>query len=86
MLLEDVEKNSAFCVPAKQEQRKPPRRHTHMIAASRLLVPVRKTMAREDDEGSPTTCAVTGRRRLRTDSEDGIPQARCTHGTNASWM
>jgi len=85
-LREEADRKSAFCVPAKQEHRRPPRRDTHMMETSFLPDPHRSTMARDDDVLSPTILAVTGTTRWRTTSDRGKPHARREHGMSASWM
>jgi len=85
-LREEAERNNAFCVPEKQEQRMPLRWEDQMTAESALPLPTRSRIARDRDCGSPTMTALTVLARLPMGVDDGSPQARRTQALKASIM
>lgn len=76
VLREEAERKSAFCVPVKHEHSNPSRQETQTMAVSRLVVPDRKTIARERDILSPMTTAVTGEGVFSRGRDVGRPHAR----------
>jgi len=84
VLRDDADRNRAFCVPAKHEQRSPPRQDAQRMQLSLLPEPTRHKTARDRDCGSPTSMAVTGDVPLPTGIEDGSPHALRTHAPRAS--
>jgi len=75
----EAERKSAFWVPAKQEQRMPPRLDDHRTALSDLPPPTRNTMALDRELGSPTTTALEEDLPLPIGVDDSSPHALRTH-------
>jgi len=84
VLREEIERKSAFCVPAKHEQSRPPRQDDHKTALSLLPAPRRRRMARDLELGSPTKDTLTEDAFLPTGVDDGSPQARRTQDDRAA--
>jgi len=76
VLRDDTDKKRAFCVPLKHEHRRPSRQDTHMMETSAFPAPERSTIARDRDDESPTTRAVTGEGYFPICRRDGSPQVR----------